>query len=141
MSFIIEKINRCKNNLENLSATKVNKHIPSGFSLSTISSFRSIGNKHDVYRVYWAKCTWLWLSFYHKREHAIKIINFKKEKTKLLKKEQQESYENAKFYDICKEKIDNKCFKDKKYHKVRDRCHYTGQYSVAPHSICKTYSA
>ena len=32
------------------------------------------------------------------REHAIKIINFKKKKMKLLTKKQQESYENAK---IC----------------------------------------
>ena len=30
--------------------TKVRKHIPSGFSMSTISSFRSTENKHDVYR-------------------------------------------------------------------------------------------
>ena len=29
------------------------------------------------------------------REHAIKIINLKKEKMKLYIKEQQESYENA----------------------------------------------
>ena len=45
---IIEKIDGCKNNPENPSTTKVNKHIPSGFSMSTISSFRSIENKHDV---------------------------------------------------------------------------------------------
>ena len=32
------------------------------------------------------------------REHAIKIINFKKRKIKLLAKEQQESYENAKIF-------------------------------------------
>ena len=36
---IIEKIDGCKNNPENLSTTKVSKHIPSGFSLFTISSF------------------------------------------------------------------------------------------------------
>ena len=30
--------------------TKVGKHIPSGFSVSTISSFKKIENKHDVYR-------------------------------------------------------------------------------------------
>ena len=30
--------------------TKVSKHIPSGFSMSTVSSFRSTENKHDVYR-------------------------------------------------------------------------------------------
>ena len=30
--------------------TKVGKHIPSSFSMSTISTFNSIKNKHDVYR-------------------------------------------------------------------------------------------
>ena len=45
---LIEKIDGCKNNPENSSTTKVSKHIPSGFSMSTISSFRSIENKHDV---------------------------------------------------------------------------------------------
>ena len=35
------------------------------------------------------------------REHAIKIINFKNKKVKLLLKEQQESYENAKICYIC----------------------------------------
>ena len=47
---IIEKIDECKNNLQNLSTTKLSKHIPSGFSMSTISPFRSIENKHDVHR-------------------------------------------------------------------------------------------
>ena len=47
---MIEKIGGCKNNPENSSTTKVSKHIPSGFSISTISSFRSTENKHDVYR-------------------------------------------------------------------------------------------
>ena len=47
---ILEKIDRCKNNPENSSTTKVSKHIPSVFSLSTLYSFRSVENKHDVYR-------------------------------------------------------------------------------------------
>ena len=47
---IIEKIDGCKNNPENSSTTKVSEHIPSDFSMSTIFSFRSIENKHDVYR-------------------------------------------------------------------------------------------
>ena len=47
---IIEKIDGCKNNPENSSTTKVSKRIPSGFSMSTISSFRSTENKHDLYR-------------------------------------------------------------------------------------------
>ena len=35
--------------LENSSITKLSEHIPSGFSMFTISSFTSIENKHDVY--------------------------------------------------------------------------------------------
>ena len=46
---MIEKIDGCTNNPENSSTTKVTKHIPSGFSTSTISSFRSTENKLDVY--------------------------------------------------------------------------------------------
>ena len=93
-----EKIDGCKNNPENLSTTKVGKDIPSGFLMSTISSFKSIENKHDVWRgkVCLKKfCESL-------REHAMKIINFEKKKMKLLTKLQQESYENAKICYICK---------------------------------------
>ena len=53
------------------------------------------------------------------REHAMKIIDFKKKKMKLLTKEQQKSYEDPKMCYICKEKIENKYLKDKKYRKVR----------------------
>ena len=48
---------------------------------------------------------------------------------KLLKHEQQESYENAKIYYVCKEKFEDKYAKDKKYLKVRDHCHYK-KYSI-----------
>ena len=69
---MIEKIYGCKNNPEIPFTTKVSEHIPSGFSMSTISSFRSIENKHDLYRgKYCIKkfCESL-------REHALQIINF-----------------------------------------------------------------
>ena len=39
------------------------------------------------------------------RKHAMKTINFKKKKMKLLAKEQQESYENANICYIYKEKL------------------------------------
>ena len=45
----------------------------------------------------------------------MKIINFKKKKMKLLTKERQESYKNAKICYICKEKFEKKYFKDTKY--------------------------
>ena len=39
---ITEKSNGYKNNPENSSTTKASEHIPSAFSMSTISSFRNI---------------------------------------------------------------------------------------------------
>ena len=47
---ITKKIDGCKIDPENSSTRKVSKHIPSGFSMSKISSFRSIENKHNAYR-------------------------------------------------------------------------------------------
>ena len=73
---IIEKIDGCKSNPENLSTTKVSELIPSSFSMSTISSFRSIANKYDVYRG--KDCMKKCCQFF--REHTMKKINFKKKK-------------------------------------------------------------
>ena len=118
---ITEKTDGCKSNPENLSTTKVSKHIPSGFSMSPVSSFRSIENKHVVYRSkdYMKK-------FYENlRGHTMKIF----------KKEKQESYENAKICYICIEIFENKYLKDKRYRKVSDHCHYTEEYRGAVHSI------
>ena len=77
---LIKKIHRCKNNPEISSTTKVSENIPSGFSMSTISSFKSIENKHYVYRS--KDCTKEFCESL--REHAMKIINFEKKKMKLL---------------------------------------------------------
>ena len=53
---------------------------------------------------------------------------------KLLKNEEEKSYENAKFCNVSKERFEDKYAKDKKYHKVRLPCHYTGEYRGAPHT-------
>ena len=76
---IIENTDGCKYNPENLSTTKASEHISSVFSMSTILLFRSIENKNDVYRGNHCMkkfCESL-------REHAMKIIDFKKKKMKL----------------------------------------------------------
>ena len=62
--------------------------------MSTILSFPSIKDKHDAYTG--KDCIKKFCESL--REHSIKIINFKKKAMKLLTKEQQESYQNAK---IC----------------------------------------
>ena len=43
-------IDGCNNNPENSLTINASEHIPSVFTMSTISSFRSIENKHVVYR-------------------------------------------------------------------------------------------
>ena len=55
---------------------------------------------------------------------------------KLITNEQQESYENGKICYICKGELKNKYLKDKKCWKVRDVCHYTGEYRGAAHRKC-----
>ena len=81
---IVERIDGCKNNSENLSTTKLSKLLPSSFSMSTICSFGSIENKHDIYRG--KNCMTNFCEFL--RKHTIKKINFKK---KNLTEEQKNS--------------------------------------------------
>ena len=61
---------------------------------------------------------------------------------KLLTKEQQKTHEKVQICYICKEKFESKYLKVKKYRKVWDHYHYTGEYRSAVHSICNLkYSA
>ena len=62
---------------------KKSEHIPSVFAVSTRSSFRNIENKHDVHRGKY--CIKMFCKSL--RENAMKIIDFKKKKMKLLIKE------------------------------------------------------
>ena len=77
--------------------------------MSTISSLKSIENKHDVYRS--EDCMKNFCESLS--EHTMEIISFKKNNIKLLTTEQQESNENVKICFICKEKIKNKYIKHK----------------------------
>ena len=100
--------------------------------MSIISSFKSIENKHDVYRR--KDCMKKFCEYL--TEHAVKIINSKKKKMKLLTNKWQKSSENASIYCTCKQTFKDKRAKDKKCCNVGDSCHCIGEYRSASHSAC-----
>ena len=67
-------IDGCRNNPENSFTIQLEKHILAGFSMSTISSFKNIEDKHNVYRG--KDCMKKFCESF--REDTIKIIIFKK---------------------------------------------------------------
>ena len=126
---LLEKMSTCYNNPEKSSTTKINKHTPSGYSIFTRCSFDKSKNKLNYYRD--KDC----LKKFCKdlREHATKIINYEKKDMIPLTKKEEENYNNQKVCYICKKGFDKS---DKKHHKVRDHCHYTGKYRRTAHNIC-----
>ena len=68
------------------------------------------------------------------RDHAMKIINYEEKEMIPLSHKENKSYEMQNLCYICKKdfSVDN----DKKHHKVRDRCLYTGKFRGAAQIIC-----
>ena len=60
------------------------------------------------------------------REHATKIINYEKKEMISLTKQEKEFHNMQKVCYICK-RVFNTDYNNKKYHKVKDHCHYTGK--------------
>ena len=52
-----------------------------------------------------------------------------------LTKKEEKKYNKQKVYYICKKRFSTDD-SNKKYHKVKDECHYTGKYRGAAHDIC-----
>ena len=52
-----------------------------------------------------------------------------------LTKKEEKKYNKQKVRHICRKEF-NTDDNDKKYHKVKDHCHYTGKYRGAAHYIC-----
>ena len=69
------------------------------------------------------------------REHVTKIINYEKKKMIPLTKKEEKNHNKPKNCYICKKEFDTDD-SDKKHHKVKDHCHYTGKYRGAAHNIC-----
>ena len=125
---LLEKMSTCINNPNESSNTKINKHTPSGYSIFTSCSFDESKNKLNHYRG--KDCMKKFCK--DLKEHATRIINHEKKKIIPLTKEKK-NYNDQKVGYICKKEFDTT---DKKHHKVRDHCHYTGKYRGAAHNIC-----
>ena len=126
---LLEKMSTCYNNPEKSSTTKINKHMPTGYSIVTRCSFDKSKNKPNYYRD--EDCMTKFCK--DLREHATKIINYEKKDMIPLTKKEEKNHNNQKDCYICKKEFDTS---DKKHHKVRDHCHYTGKYRGAAHNIC-----
>ena len=74
------KADGCKSNPEKSCKTKVSEYIWSDFSMSTISSFKDIENKHGVYRG--KGCMKKFCGSL--KEQAMVIINFKKKRNEII---------------------------------------------------------
>ena len=70
----------------------------------------------------------------HVKEHVTRIINYPKKEMIPLTDEENKSYKKHKVCYICKKEFSTDD-DDKKYHKVKDHCHYTGKFRGAAHSI------
>ena len=68
------------------------------------------------------------------RELAMKIIDYEKKEMIPLTYEENKSYKKQKVWFSTDN--DNGIALNKKYHKVRDHCHYTGKFRGAAYSIC-----
>ena len=128
---LLEKMNTCHNNPEKSSITKITKHTPSGYSLFTHCSFDKTKNKLDYYRG--KNCMKNFCL--DLREHATKIINYEKKEMISLTEEEKNWHNMQEVCHICK-KVCSTDYNNKKCHKVKDHCHYTGEYRGAAHDIC-----
>ena len=126
---LLEKISACQNNPNESSATEINKHTPSGYSLFTHCSFDKSKNKLNHYRG--KDCMKKFCK--DLREHATKITNCEKKKMIPLTIKEKIYHNEQEICYICKKEFDKN---DEKHYKVRDHCHYTGKYRGAAHDIC-----
>ena len=98
---LLKKMSTCINNPNESSTTKINKHIPSGYSIFTSCSFDESKNKLNYYRG--SDCM---KNFSEDlRIHATKIINYEKKKIIPLTTEEKINYNDQKFLLYMRERI------------------------------------
>ena len=123
---LLEKMSTCINNPNESSTTKINKHMPSGYSIFTSRSFDESKNILNYYRG--KDCMKKFCK--DLKEHATRIINYEKKKIIPLTKEEKINYNDQQIFHICKKEFDksdtteSSSLERKKHHKIRDHCHY-----------------
>ena len=122
---LLKKIDTCQNNPDLSSTTKINQHIPSGYSIYTNCSFDKSNNKLSYCRR--EDCMKRFCK--DLKDHATKTIYFKKKTMTPLTKEEEDNYNKENICYICKKDFNNDT-------KVRDHCHFTGKYRRAAHNTC-----
>ena len=122
---ILKKISTCYNSPDLSSTTKINQHMPSGYSIYTNCSFNKSNNKLSYYRG--EDCMKRFCK--DLKDHAIKIIDFKKKDMIPLTKEEKDNYNKENICHICKNDFNNDM-------KVKGHCHFTGKYRRAAHNMC-----
>ena len=126
---LLKKMDTCYNNPDLSSTTKINQHIPSGYSIYTNCSFDKSNNKLSYYRG--EDCMKRFCK--DLKVHATKIIDFKKKTMIPLTKEEEDNYNKENNCYICKKEFDDT---NSSECKVRDHCHFTGKYRGAAHNTC-----
>ena len=121
---LFKKISTCQNDPDLSSTTKINQHILSGYPIYTSCSFDKSNNNLNYYRG--EDCMRRFCK--DLRDHATKIIDFKKKIITPLTKDEEDSYDKEEICHICRKDLDND--------KVRDHCHFTGKYRGAAHNTC-----
>ena len=107
---ILKKIDTCQNNPDLSSTTKINQHIPSGYSIYTSCSFNKLlllnscsNNKLSYFRG--EDCMRRFCK--DLKDHAIKIIDCKKKDMIPLTKEEEDNYNKENICHIFKKEFNN----------------------------------
>ena len=120
----IKKIDTCQNNPDLSSTTKINQHIPSGYSVYTNCAFDKSYNNSSHYRG--EDCIRRFCK--DLKNHVTRIVDFKRKFITSLTKDEEDGYD--------KENTCHICMKDLTKDKVKDYCYFTGKYRGAAHNTC-----
>ena len=130
---LLKTIDTYYNNPELSSTTKINQHVPSGYSIYTNCSSDKANNKLSYYRG--KDCMKRFCK--DLKDHATKIIDFKKKTMIPLTKEEEYNYNKENTCYICKKDFNNDATESSSLErKVKDHCHFTGKYRGAVHNTC-----